>query len=74
MAKDAILQICTSFQATIDGQLVSFVAGKLIPADHEAVAKWPQYFRSPEIDYPVKRTAEPVIEQATAAPGEKRGR
>jgi hypothetical protein len=26
-----------------------------------------------KIDHPVKRTAEPVIEQATAAPGEKRG-
>jgi hypothetical protein len=70
MANDAILQVQTSFQATIDGELVFFRAGELIDSDHPAVAKWPHYFDSPKIDH----RATPVVEQATRAPGEKRGR
>jgi hypothetical protein len=70
--KDTILQVKTSFNATIDGGPVFFHAGELIDADHQAVKTWPQYFGSPKIDHRTK--AEPVVEQATAAPGEKRGR
>jgi hypothetical protein len=73
MAKDAILQVKTSFHGTIDGTPAFFREGDLIDAEHPAVRKWPKNFRAVKIDHPVKRTAEPVIEQATAAPGEKRG-
>jgi hypothetical protein len=77
MAKDAILQVHTAFQATVDGGLVLFSPGKLYLEDDPIVRKYPQYFRPAVINSTVKRVTEPpapVIEQATSAPGEKRGR
>jgi len=50
-----------------------FYAGDLIDADHPAVKKYPASFGPLVIQHPAKRAAEPVIESATAAPGEKRG-
>jgi hypothetical protein len=69
--KDTILQVKTSFSATLDGGPVFFRAGELIDADHPAVKKWPQYFGPATVAH---RSASPAIEQATAAPGEKRAR
>jgi hypothetical protein len=69
--KDTILQVKTSFSATLDGGPVFFRAGELIDADHPAVKKWPQYFGPANVDHRSK--PEPKVEQATAAPGEKRG-
>ena len=46
----------------------AFPAGDRFAADHPAVKKWPQFFRS-EI-----AREETRVEQATAGPGEKRGR
>jgi hypothetical protein len=50
-----------------------FRLDELVEADHWAVKKWPHFFGPPRLKHPVKRAAEPRIEQATAAPGEKRG-
>jgi len=72
MAKDPALQVKTSFSGTIDGGLVFFHEGELIDADHSAVRRWPQYFGAPKIVHHAKPEP-PIIEQATAAPGEKRG-
>ncbi len=71
MAKDAILQVKESFSATLDGAIVFFRQGELIDADHQAVKGWPQMFMVPKIDHPMPRSK--IVEQATAAPGEKRG-
>ena len=55
---------------SIDGGVIYIHAGDLIEADHPAVKKWPHCFGPIELRHPVKR--EPPVEQATAAPGEKR--
>lgn len=49
----------------------SFYKGQLFSADDPLVRKYPQFFTAVELVS--TRRAEPVIEQATAAPGEKRG-
>jgi hypothetical protein len=69
----SLLVVLVSFAGTIGGKSVSFVAGRLIEPDHPAVKAWPERFGPPVLSYPVKRTAEPRVEQATSAPGEKRG-
>lgn len=58
-----------SFVGEVKGETLYVREGDLFEADHPAVAKWPDYFAAPFLRYPVKR-----VEQATAAPGEKRGR
>lgn len=70
-AADAVLQAKTSFTATVDGARVEVHQGDLIDADHPAVRKWPDYFGPAFIHH---RTSGGEVEQATAAPGEKRGR
>lgn len=58
------LMVLQSFIGKVDKAEVSFRAGDLIKADHPAVKKWPQFFG--DAHHPHE------IEQATAAPGEKR--
>ena len=60
------LIVLHSFIGRIDGAEVVFRAGDTIDAGHKAVKKWPAFFGEP------KATVHQV-EQATAAPGEKRG-
>jgi hypothetical protein len=48
-----------------------FVAGQLYRSDDPVVVNYPDQFRPLRVLSTVKR--EPVVEQATAAPGEKRG-
>ena len=64
-ADPQIVMALTSFVGQ-DGAVIS--EGDLYTSDHPAVKKWPDLFKSV-----VARAAEPRIEQATAAPGEKRG-
>jgi hypothetical protein len=77
MAKAAeptnLLRVTAAFVGSVDGEEIQFVYGELISADHPAVKKWPDAFGPLTLPYPVNRKAEPRIEQATAAPGEKRG-
>lgn len=65
----ALLEVLTPFNGE-DGE--TFKKGDPIEADHWAVKKWPHFFRPLVLRHPVKRPAGRV-EQATAAPGEKRG-
>jgi hypothetical protein len=67
---DGIYEVAFAFS----GPSGLFPVGSLYRADDPVVRKYPQYFRPVVINSTVKRAAEPVIEQATAAPGEKRGR
>ena len=69
MANIGTLQVVQSFFATLDGQNVSFRKGELINGDHPAVRKWPDNFGP----LTIPRRSSDRIEQATAAPGEKRG-
>jgi hypothetical protein len=64
-ADPQIVMALTSFVG-LDGAVI--IEGDLYASDHPAVKKWPDLFK------PIAaRTAEPRVEQATAAPGEKRG-
>lgn len=58
-----------SFVCDLDGQLCDIHQGDLIEADHPLARKYPKLFGEPFLRFPVERR----IEQATAAPGEKRG-
>lgn len=68
---DLILQANTSFNATVGGVAVAIHEGETIDADHPLAQRYPEYFQSVKVMHRTPRT--PVIEQATAAPGEKRG-
>ena len=48
------------------GRKVDVVRGQRFEENHPVVKKWPEMFGQVELH--------PIIEQATAAPGEKRGR
>jgi len=68
-APDAIYEVAIAFS----GPLGSFSAGALYRGDDPVVRRFPQYFRAITVNSTIVRIAEPVIEQATAAPGERRG-
>lgn len=56
-----------SFVGRLGGADVTFKAGDQVAAGHPAAKKWPHLFG------PIARDSGPRVEQATAAPGEKRG-
>ena len=64
-AAEQVLVALTSFVG-LDGAVV--VQGSTYTADHPNVRKWPALFGPIEA-----RHGGPKVEQATAAPGEKRG-
>jgi hypothetical protein len=66
-----VLAVLASFVGNVGGEDIDFRQGELIEADHPAVKKWPESFGAVRLNHPVKRSAS--VEQATAAPGEKRG-
>jgi hypothetical protein len=63
MASDALI-VRESFIGRVKDEERLFREGELIRANDPAVAKWPDKFGSPEFRH--------EVEQATAAPGEKR--
>jgi len=65
----AYVQVRESFVGSVGKEDIDFRAGELVPSDHPAVKKYPALF------VPVaSRFESPKVEQATSAPGEKRGR
>ena len=66
-APGEIVEVSVAFS----GPLGTFSKGELYRVDDPVVRKYPQFFRPMVVRSTVK--AEPAIEQATAAPGEKRG-
>ena len=56
------------FAANVDGELVFVAAGELFRAGHSIMKRRESLFA------PVTDLGRPDIEQATAAPGEKRGK
>jgi len=66
MAKDAeSLIVLESFVGTVDGEERLFRIGDPVRASDPAVKKWPHLFGPTNFNHP-------LVEQATAAPGEKR--
>jgi hypothetical protein len=76
MAKDlaALVVATTSFDTVLKGVSVNVRQGELLEADDSIVSHFPQFFGPPKVR---ARSGTPVdqapVEQATAAPGEKRG-
>jgi hypothetical protein len=66
-APETIYEVATAF----NGPLGAFSIGEIYRADDPVVRKFPQFFRPLTIRSTVKD--KPAVEQATAAPGEKRG-
>lgn len=65
-----IVEATQSFVGSIDGEELDVRKGDIFEADHPAVSRWPENFAPVQFRFPVKRK----VEQATAAPGEKRRR
>ena len=62
-----------SFGGEINGRPFNAVKGRTyLYSDHPAVSKWPMFFGRLEPTFETPNS-EPRMEQATAAPGEKRG-
>lgn len=68
----AIVVAKESFIGEIKGVTFDIKAGDLFEDDHPAVAKWSSLFGPVALRFPVERKGK--VEQATAAPGEKRTR
>jgi len=65
---EGILRATTSFVASVGGEDVMVKAGDLADADSAIVRKHPTLFEPVTVRFTGSR-----VEQATAAPGEKRG-
>ena len=69
MARPVFYQVRETFLGTLDdGTAVEFHKGEAVDPDDPAVRKWGENFVPL-----VTRSIRPDVEQATAAPGEKRG-
>lgn len=75
--KRTMLEAASSFTGALpDGSSFSAVMGRTrVWSSHPAASKWPQHFREIAVTdtYRNDPPVDPPIEQATAAPGEKRG-
>ena len=67
-SKPMYYTVTESLIGTLDGVDVEYHKGEVVDADDPAVRKWPHHFGPLEV-----RSTGPRVEQATAAPGEKRG-
>jgi hypothetical protein len=67
MAKAEYYMVRESFVGELDGEAVEYHKGEVVAGDDPAVRRWPESFG------PLVVRSRSVIEQATAAPGEKRG-
>jgi hypothetical protein len=71
MAKADIYQVVSSFVTTIKGTEVEYQAGEIVDGDDPALRKMPEYFGPVQFKH---RASDRPVEQATAAPGEHRGK
>jgi hypothetical protein len=63
-----VMIVLESFTGRLDGRQVTYIKGEAVAANDPAVAKWPALFGP----VPLRHAKIAEIEQATAAPGEKR--
>ena len=71
MAKDDIYQVTTTFVITLGDKDVEYHVGELVDADDPALKRVPEHFGPAVFKHRAAKPSKPV-EQATAAPGEKR--
>ena len=63
--KPVLLVAREGFGGSIDGKDIDLEEGDFVESNSPIAQKWPELFEAPLLRYP-------VVEQATAAPGEKR--
>jgi hypothetical protein len=68
-----IYVVLDSFTTVVGGVEVTYHKGEPVDPADPLLRKSPQSFGPLVFPHPVKRTAEPAVERATSAPGEKRG-
>jgi hypothetical protein len=69
----ALYVVRSAFAIFVDGKPTVYAEGEIVDPSDPLLKTMPEKFTPLVYPHPVKRTAPPVIEQATAAPGEKRG-
>lgn len=67
--KVAYYTVATSFFGSLDGGGIEYHKGEVVDGDDPALEMWPEFFE-PLL---VREHLRTRVEQATAAPGEKRG-
>ena len=72
MAKADIYQVVSSFVTTIKGLEVEYHEGELVDGDDPALRRMPEHFGP--VQFKHRTSGKPAVEQATAAPGEQRGK
>ena len=73
MAKVAYYTVSTSFVGSLDGGGIEYHKGEIIDGDDPALKRWPEYFEPLVVREHLRDgKKEAAVEQATAAPGEKR--
>lgn len=68
-AAESYYTVVESFVGTIDGRYAEYIAGEVVAADDPGLLKHPGNFKPL-----VVRERRAAVEQATAVPGESRGR
>ena len=75
MAKDDIYQVTTTFVITLGDRDVEYHAGEIVDGDDPAYKRVPEHFGPVEFKHrKADKPVEKPVEQATAAPGEQRGK
>jgi len=69
-AQPQVMVALASFVGAVNGTDISVRAGDLFGADDPIITNWPELFGPAKLRTTGK--ARPVVEQATAAPGESR--
>lgn len=73
MAKIAYYTVSTSFFGSFEGDGIEYHKGEVIDGDDPALKRWPEYFEPLVVREHLRGAKdEAPVEQATAAPGEKR--
>jgi hypothetical protein len=74
MAKDDIYQVTTTFVITLGDRDIEYHVGEIVEADDPALKRVPEHFGPVEFKHRRTNAGEKPVEQATAAPGEQRGK
>jgi len=72
MAKDDIYMVTTTFVITLGDRDVEYHTGEIVDGDDPAYKRVPEHFGPVEFKHRTAKTK--PVEQATAAPGEQRGK
>ena len=70
-SKAAYYTVSTSFFGSFEGDAIEYLKGEVVDAGDPALKRWPEHFQPLVVREHLRA---PRVEQATAAPGEQRGK